>query len=342
LMLKAAFADTDPWVRTVLSSLDQRQAECAKLMERFHNPAWIRRIEENSKGSTGPGPNYAEVKAEAQKLTGVMDGAQPRPPRIGLAVPSGRTFEAGTSTDCMGLAAYCTGHGINLMILNLQSSMISHSRNETVRMALKEKCDYLMWIDSDMRFPPDTVLRLLAHQKDIVCATYNKRVPPFETLGKMKGPKPEDVDIIGMDGLHEALLMPGGMILVKMDVYRSIPQPWYFETYRFDGATGFDRMKSMMRNYFKDAPSDEVLASLDGTEFAKWMNENYLLGEMGEDYDLFSEDLNFCRKARRYGFQIWCDMDLTYQVKHLGVLEVECKRPAPKGGGPTYGSDNEI
>lgn len=342
LMLKAAFSDSDPWVRTVLATLEQRQNECAKLMARFHNPKWIQQIEDASKGESGPGPHYAEVKAEAVKLTGVLDQATPRAPKVGLAVPSGRTFEAGTATDCMGLSAFCTGHGINLVILNLQSSMISHSRNETVRMALRENVDYIMWIDSDMRFPPDAVMRLLSAQKDIVCATYNKRVPPYETLGKMKGPKPEDADVTGLSGLQEALLMPGGMILIKADVYRSIPQPWYFETYKFDGASGLDRIKSLVRNYFKDAPSDEVLASLDGTDFAKWMNENYLLGEMGEDYDLFSEDLNFCRKARRYGYQIWCDMELTYDVKHLGVLEVECKRPAPKDAGPAYGDDNDI
>jgi hypothetical protein len=39
---------------------------------------------------------------------------------------------------------------------------------------------------------------------------------------------------------------------------------------------------------------------------------------------LFSEDLAFCRRARRAGYQIWCDLRLTGETAHLGEIKVTC------------------
>ena len=34
-----------------------------------------------------------------------------------------------------------------------------------------------------------------------------------------------------------------------------------------------------------------------------------------------------CRKARKHGYQLWCDFDLTYQVRHIGLAEIPCCDP---------------
>jgi hypothetical protein len=80
--------------------------------------------------------------------------------------------------------------------------------------------------NSDMVFPPETIERLLNHDKDVVGAFYNKRVPPYDTVGHLIG-QPD----VSPGGLYRADVMPHGVVLVKREVYEKLPQPWYFESF---------------------------------------------------------------------------------------------------------------
>lgn len=98
------------------------------------------------------------------------------------------------------------------------SSMIVNARNQVVDMAQQLKAEYLLFLDSDMTFPQDTPKRLLAHDKDIVCATYVRRGPPFDLLGH--GPSGE---VLG--GLVEMTHIPTGCMLTKMSVFDKFTKP---------------------------------------------------------------------------------------------------------------------
>lgn len=318
-LLKLAYDDNDSAVVRFAQEIPQRQYLCVERVKHLRNP---RKAEELSViyGSGGaPSAHYAEVKAEALQLVRAAEGA--RGLRVAVCVPSGRTWEAATAIDVIAMCTVGAQHGINIMPCNMQTSMISMGRNQSVEIALENGADYLMWVDSDIKLPPDSLLRLLSHKKDIVGATYNKRVPPYETLGKLAKLDPDQL----RGGLHEAVLLPGGVVLVKADVYRKIGWPYYFECYKWPGRDGLDLFKGMMRDYFKDEPPEDVLASIDDTPFGRWMRDGYQMGEFGENFLYWSEDNAFCRKARKHGYSLWCDLDLTYQVVHLGTLEVTCK-----------------
>ena len=43
--------------------------------------------------------------------------------------------------------------------------------------------DEILWVDTDMQFPEDALLRLLAHDKDIVGCNYRTRTPPYACAG---------------------------------------------------------------------------------------------------------------------------------------------------------------
>lgn len=249
---------------------------------------------------------------------------QPIGPRVCLCIPSTRTWEARTSACISGVATFSAINGVSIGIVNLETSMVTKGRNDLVDQVLKHGFEYAMWIDSDMVVPPDTIIRLLKHKKDIVGATYNKRVPPYETLGKLKGKAPEAGEVL--HGLFEAEQLPAGCMLVKTDVYRKLGWPWYFETYRWPGENGVDSLKEYIRhNYSRHAP-EEILAKLDDIPIAAWLNETHAF-ESKMPWQYFSEDLNFVRKAIKAGYRVWCDMDLTYQMIHLGTLEVTCRPP---------------
>jgi hypothetical protein len=100
------------------------------------------------------------------------------------------------------------------------SSIIVNARNQIVEAAQMLKPDYILFLDSDMTFPQDTPKRLLAHGKDIVCATYVRRGPPFDLLGNSSTP-----DI--RTGLVEMTHIPTGCLLVKTSVFDCLKRPYF-------------------------------------------------------------------------------------------------------------------
>lgn len=321
-LARNAYPANDPRGQKMFDELNVRQQFCVDRMAHWNNPgmvdAWA------DKSASPPSARYAEVKAQAEALLVQLGQEHPRPPRVALCVPSGRTWEASTALDVVAVSAYSALAGIDLVALNVQSSMISNSRNQSVKLAIDNGCDYIMWIDSDMRIPPDTIVRLLQHDKDIVGALYNKRVPPYETLGKLIGPKPMDpTELDG--GLHEAALMPSGVMLVKTDVYKKIGWPAYFESYMWPGDDGLTAFQNLLRDYFGRPVPESILGSMAETEFGEWLRQNYILGSFGESIQIRSEDFSFCIKARRHSYRLWVDLDLTFVTKHSGSIDVSCE-----------------
>lgn len=188
--------------------------------------------------------------------------------KIAIGIPSGSLWHAEMAISLCGLASTTVKHH-GVCILSQRGSHISKQRNDLVERAKAIDADYLLQIDSDMSFPPDALLRLLAHDKDIVGATYNKRVPPYETLGKAKGVVPAAGAPVS--GLVDMLFMPGGFMLTKLSVYEKLPYPWYFELY--DDEQFSDRCRSEDYSFCQKSRDNgfDVWCDLDlTTEMIHW------------------------------------------------------------------------
>lgn len=72
----------------------------------------------------------------------------------------------------------------NCIIAMQIGSLIYTSRNKLALMAVKEECDYVLWLDSDMIFPPNVIDLLMQHKDegDIITGCYFKRVPPYHPV----------------------------------------------------------------------------------------------------------------------------------------------------------------
>lgn len=62
-------------------------------------------------------------------------------------------------------------------------ALIYTSRNDLATMAIQMNADYVFWLDSDMVFKPDTLIRMMDTLKkndlDILTGLYFRRVPPY-------------------------------------------------------------------------------------------------------------------------------------------------------------------
>lgn len=63
-------------------------------------------------------------------------------------------------------------------------SLIYNSRNELAKKAIELECDWILWLDSDMVFDPDTLEKLMNDREngDIVSGLYFRRVQPFSPV----------------------------------------------------------------------------------------------------------------------------------------------------------------
>lgn len=105
-------------------------------------------------------------------------------------------------------------------VADIRGTDIVGARNMAVDTTLQNKHDYLFFLDSDMEFPMDTLIRLLSHGKPVVGATYVRRKPPYEYLGKFGGGFKDT-------GLIEAEELPTGCLLINSGVLRKIKYPWF-------------------------------------------------------------------------------------------------------------------
>ena len=62
-------------------------------------------------------------------------------------------------------------------------TLIYTSRNDLANMAIQNGSDYIFWMDSDMTFPQDALLRMIdtleENNLDILTGLYFRRVPPY-------------------------------------------------------------------------------------------------------------------------------------------------------------------
>ena len=98
--------------------------------------------------------------------------------KILICVPSMDYVAAGFAQS---LAMLQKG-GNETAIMFQVGSLVYEARNKLAKKAIELETDYTMWLDSDMVFEPDTMLRLLEHNKPFISGAYFRRSPPYSLV----------------------------------------------------------------------------------------------------------------------------------------------------------------
>lgn len=246
-------------------------------------------------------------------------------PKIGILIPSQDTFKARTGVALAGLVHQSVLSGLNVFVMGMEGATVSKARNNLTRNALAAGADFLFFLDSDMIVPPESLAVLVKHDKDIAAITYNKRAHPYETLGHLKGPERD----VTQGGLFEANFMPGGAMLIKAEVMKTLGYPWFFESYFWQSSSVEGAFIKMLADWsLVEMPLSIRNRLANDPEILVWLDENEQARKgFADGVDMISEDYNFCKRAVRHGFKIWCDMDLTFKTGHIGNQIVTCVPP---------------
>ena len=76
---------------------------------------------------------------------------------------------------------------LELETFMVSCSMLTESRHRLVAEALAWDADYMLCLDADHVFPPDTLVRLLAHSLPAVGANYPRRFAPTAPTAAIDG-----------------------------------------------------------------------------------------------------------------------------------------------------------
>ena len=161
----------------------------------------------------------------------------------------------------------------------IKSSLIYNARNEITKMAIDQEFDRVLWLDSDMIFAPDSLIKLnerMDEDKDFVSGLYFSRMEPIEpVIYKDVWWKLRDENTIDT-GTYK---------------YYDYPKESIFQI----AGSGFgivmtsvDMLKAVTKEY--------------GAAFTPMIG-------MGED-------LSFCWRATQLGYKLYCDSSI--KCGHMG------------------------
>lgn len=147
--------------------------------------------------------------------------------RLAIAVPALSNVPAVFANDLAQLYAETSRALPQITLAMMVGTFVHQAREKLLHDVITFwSATHILWLDTDMTFPKDTALRLLAHDKDIVAANYVSRTARPRPTAMAHGqcvyshdaPGLETVDHVGM-----------GVFLMKTSVVADLPRPrfWY-------------------------------------------------------------------------------------------------------------------
>ena len=156
--------------------------------------------------------------------------------KIGICIPSRGEMAIGTAFDLAVMSAFDAKYRDGeLGVYTVTGTLIFDQREKLAKAAIEDGCDYILWIDADMRFPKTTIERLLSHNKDICGVNATTRTIPVKATAKNLEVNLEEktntwlpVSSKGKTGIERVTSLGCGVLLIKKEVFEKTPQPWFW------------------------------------------------------------------------------------------------------------------
>lgn len=212
-------------------------------------------------------------------------------------------------------AMYFKEIGLKFAVSTITDSLINRARNNLVaKFMANPSFTHLIFLDVDLQFKHEDILKLLWHDKDVITGSYPIKDINWEKVVKMSKDGVPAKDLLKKSTRFVVNPIPTkeGKIEVK-DGALSI----------HDAGTGFMCIKREVFEKLIAAHPElnfrDDTGSLN-TEEKNWTYAffNSYIDESGR---FLSEDYGFCRYWQKIGGKIWVDPGI--DIKHLGRLNFE-------------------
>lgn len=206
---------------------------------------------------------------------------------IGIPCYGGMVSEP-TMTSFLRFVLMAQQAGLNWSLDTMvNESLVTRARNNLMaKMMTNTQATHFMFIDADIRFQPESIFQMIAHDKDVIGGLYPKKALPINYVINLKPTVTVQGDIYTVD------TMGTGFLLFKRHVYEKLiaahPEAKYVDD------IGLGKQYEPMMYAIFDCVIDE--------------RGHYL-----------SEDWTFCRRWQALGGEIWAHSKTL--LNHVGHYE---------------------
>jgi len=206
---------------------------------------------------------------------------------IGIPCYGGMVSEP-TMTSFLRFTLLAQQAGLNWSLDTMvNESLVTRARNNLMaKMMTNTQATHFMFIDADIRFQPESILQMLAYDKEVIGGLYPKKALPVNYVINLKPQTKIQGDIFTVD------TMGTGFLLFRRSVYEQLIAAHPETKYVDDVGLG-KQYEPMMYSIF-DCEIDE--------------RGHYL-----------SEDWLFCRRWQKLGGEIWAHSKVL--LNHVGHYE---------------------
>ena len=207
---------------------------------------------------------------------------------IGLPCMGGIVSEK-TTLGLFNLGKTLVRNNIEHGLLTLtNSSLITQARSKVANFFINNtEHEYLFFLDSDIGFNPEDVLKLIAYQLPIVSGAYPMKIIPERYCVDISQPEERHGDLVKINGNGM------GFVMIHRQVFLDI-------------AKQYPGLKYIPSDYHSDTPHTS----------AEMNNSYHYFAEHRSQNGFMSEDKSFFHRAQQVGYNIW--LDTTIKLNHTG------------------------
>ena len=214
-------------------------------------------------------------------------------PKVYVATPCYDMMRIETCVSLIDMFSTLGQHGIECKFKSVKTSLVTHGRNLLTAGFLNSGFEYMLFIDADVEFKPEAVMRMLVPKKDIVCTPYRVKNKPEAMEYAVKFKDSKDIKILPWD-IVEIEEGPAGLMLIHRKVYERL----------------LDKHPELKINF--DAPTrkkmnEEIGAMEDAID--RYMYNFWDTTFRLDTGEWKGEDLAFCNRATDVGFKIYANLD---------------------------------
>ena len=193
------------------------------------------------------------------------------------------------------------------MITN--ESLVTRARNHLVSYFMAGPCSHMIFIDADIVFPAESIVRLIAANKGVACGAYPLKTSPEQEDFKRANKYVVNMsDLALVNDLSETQKVftvadaGTGFMMIRREVFEIMKTEHPELKYTSD----YDR------GLFKKSPSPDVEKGLRDNLYSFFDT----MHDLDNDNAYLSEDYAFCKRWSKIGGKIWVDPDI--KLDHIG------------------------
>lgn len=151
--------------------------------------------------------------------------------RVAVCVPAGAMSHTFFAMDFAAMIGWTCKHTDIVPEIHYRlGTILPEQRQVLCQNAVESGAEFVVMIDSDMRFPNDLLKRLVEHDEDFVGTNVStRRLPLSVNTYRLSdgGPPQPAIPEHGLMGLEQVMTTGFGIVCIKASVFSRIAFPWF-------------------------------------------------------------------------------------------------------------------